>query len=139
MGTGGDPATALRPALTEFQGIVSAYLFGSAARGRLHRESDIDVGMLLDRGVYPTTADRFEARLRVSARLAAVVGRTVDIVILNDAPPTLSRHIMCDGVRLLVTDREQDRHHLRVTLSRAADLVPFLRRTRAVKLDAISR
>lgn len=44
--------------------IVSAYLFGSHAAGRAHRESDIDVAVLLDWARYPTARERFEARLR---------------------------------------------------------------------------
>ena len=139
MAADGDPAKGLRAALADVPGIVSAYLFGSAAHGRMHRESDVDVGVLLDRGVYPTRANRFEARLRLSAQLEAAVHRSVDLVILNDAPPSLGRHIMCDGIRLLVSDPAKDHRHLQVTLSRAADLAPFLRRTRAVKLRAISR
>lgn len=135
----GDVAGAVRAALADTPGIVSAYLFGSAGRGRMHRESDVDVGVLLDRGLYPTRAGRFEARLRLSVHLEAAVTRTVDLVVLNDAPPSLARHIMRDGTRLLVTDAAQDQRHLRVTLSRAADLQPFLRRTRAVKLRAIGR
>ena len=134
-----DPAKVLRAALAGVPGSVSAYLFGSAAHGRMHRESDVDVGVLLDRGLFPTTAERFEARLRLSAHLDAAVKRPVDLVVLNDAPPSLARHIMCDGMRLLVSDPAQDHRQRCVILSRAADLAPFLRRTRAVKLRAISR
>ena len=35
-------------------GVTSAYLFGSMANGRAHRESDVDVGLLLDRKLYRT-------------------------------------------------------------------------------------
>jgi predicted nucleotidyltransferase len=37
-------------------GVVSAYLFGSHAAGRAHRESDVDVGVLLDWSVHPSPA-----------------------------------------------------------------------------------
>ncbi len=33
------------------RGLVAAWLFGSAASGRLHAESDVDVGVLLDPAV----------------------------------------------------------------------------------------
>jgi hypothetical protein len=46
---------------------------------------------------------------------------------------------MSNGRRLLVIDAELDHAHRRLTLSRAADLEPFLRRARAVKLRAIAR
>ena len=34
-------------------GLVAAYLFGSHAEGRPHRESDVDLGVLLDRSAHP--------------------------------------------------------------------------------------
>jgi predicted nucleotidyltransferase len=130
---------ALTAALNETGGLVSAYVFGSVTAGREHRESDVDVGVLLDRQMFPRPADRFDVRLRLIARLQAVTGRDVDLVVLNDAPPQLARHIMTTGTRLMVTDASLDRAHLCVVLSRAADLEPFLRRTRAVKLAALRR
>jgi predicted nucleotidyltransferase len=129
----------LRDALERIPGVVSAYLFGSTADGRAHRESDVDLGVLLDRAIYPSPADRFEIRLRLSTALQAEVLREVDLVILNDAPPHLARHIMTRGQNILVVDRERDHAHLRLMLSRAADLEPFLRRARAAKLRALSR
>jgi predicted nucleotidyltransferase len=47
-------------------GVVAAYLFGSVAAGRAHRESDVDIAVLLDWATFPTPAARFEARLRMS-------------------------------------------------------------------------
>ena len=44
-----DVAAILARALAEvpWSDVVSAHLFGSQARGRAHRESDVDVGVLL--------------------------------------------------------------------------------------------
>jgi hypothetical protein len=47
--------------------------------------------------------------------------------------------LILDGVRIQVTDQEADRAFRRTTASRAADLEPFLRRMRRIKLDAIGR
>jgi predicted nucleotidyltransferase len=138
MSAGRPLVDALVVSLTGHDGVVSAYLFGSEAQGRAHRESDVDVGVLLDRHVYPREADRFEVRLRLTGHLEAAVGREVDIVILNDAPPHLVRHIMTGGHRLTLADPALDHAHLRATLSRAADLEPFLRRTRTVKLTVLA-
>lgn len=44
---------------------MSVYLFGSQAGGDTHRESDVDVGVLLDFGIYPDREHRFDARLRL--------------------------------------------------------------------------
>jgi predicted nucleotidyltransferase len=130
---------ALADALRGTPGLVSVYLFGSVAEGRAHRESDVDLGLLLDRAAYPTPQSRFDVRLRLAGTLPAVARRDADIVILNDAPPTLARRILVDGRCLLLADRDADRAFLRTTLSRAADLQPFLRRMRQIKLAALER
>jgi hypothetical protein len=120
--------------------VVSAYLFGSHAEGRAHRESDIDVGVLLDRHALPGVRDRFEAALRVSARLQSALGtRQVDLVVLNDAPPGLGRTIVSRGRRLTCSDQEAHHAFVRDVQLRAADLEPFLRRTRRLKLEALTR
>lgn len=121
-------------------GLISAYLFGSHAEQRAHRESDVDVGVLLDRAVHSTSRRRFDARVRLSSWLVGVLHcDDVDVVILNDAPPLLGRRIVAAGRRVFCTDPEADRTFTRDTQLRAADLEPFLRHTRRVKLAAIAR
>lgn len=121
-------------------GTISAYLFGSHADGRAHRESDIDVGILLDWPRHPDEKSRFETRLRLSSAIGHALGRgDIDVVILNDAPPQLARSIVTDGRRVFCRDAESDHAYRRTVLLRAADLEPFLRRMRGVKLAAIRR
>ena len=121
-------------------GLVSAYLFGSHAAGRAHRESDIDVAVLLERKAFPTAKARFEEQLRLSTLLGETLGTSrIDLVVLNDAPPLLGRHIVTAGERLFCSDPDRDHAYVRDVQLRAADLEPFLRRTRRVKLAAIRR
>ena len=120
-------------------GIVSVYLFGSQASSRAHRESDIDLGVLLSWDTCRSSKDRFELRVTLSSQLTSALERPVDIVILNDAPPQLARRIIITGERLLCIDAEVDHAFVRDTLIKAADIEPFLRRTRRIKLDAIMR
>lgn len=120
--------------------IVSAYLFGSCAEGRAHRESDVDVGVLFDPRLHRDSKERFELRIGLSARLgAALAPRPVDVVLLNDVPPLFGRRIVTRGRRILCSDAEADHAYVRDIQLRAADLEPFLRRTRAVKLNALAR
>jgi predicted nucleotidyltransferase len=119
-------------------GVVSAYLFGSHASGRAHADSDLDVGVLLDWTIFPDARRRFEARLRLTGEIGGALGRSdVDLVILNDAPPHLARAILTRGRRIYCRDAEIDHAFLRTSLLRAADLEPFLRRARRVKVAAI--
>jgi predicted nucleotidyltransferase len=121
------------------RGVVSIYLFGSHAEHRAHRESDVDVGVLLDRDVFVDARSRFEARLIFSTRFQAAVATAVDVVILQDAPPLLGRHVVTRGERLFCADPLRDRDFVRDVQLRAADLEPFLRRMQRIKLEAIAR
>jgi predicted nucleotidyltransferase len=79
-------------------GLISAYLFGSHAKGRAHRESDVDVAVLLAWERYPTAKDRFEARVRLGAAVGAALRcARVDLVVLNDVPPALGQRIVTTG------------------------------------------
>jgi hypothetical protein len=118
--------------------VVSVYLFGSLARGRAHRESDVDVGLLFAWGGRPSKRERFEAALLLAGRLEAAVGRRVDLVVLNDAPPLLAREVVQRGERILCADPEADHAFVRDVQLRAADLAPFLARARRVKLSRLT-
>jgi predicted nucleotidyltransferase len=121
-------------------GLISAYLFGSHAADRSHRESDVDVGILLDWAAFSTDRERFEERVQLAARLPGVLGvRLVDVVVLNDAPPHLGRRIVTHGRRVYCADADADHAYVRDVQLRAADLDPFLRSTRRRKLDALAR
>lgn len=122
------------------EGVVAAYLFGSRAEGRAHRESDVDVGVLVRRDAFPTRLSRSELRVSLGSELISVVGvNQVDLVILNDAPPELGRRIAVHGRRVYCADAEADHAYRRDIQLRAADLAPFLRRTRRVKLQNLAR
>lgn len=121
-------------------GVVSAYLFGSHAEGRAHRESDVDIAVLLDREDYASHRDRFGARIDLIGVLGRVLERNdVDLVILNDAPPELGARIVTEGKLIVCTDSEKNHAYVRDIQLRAADLRPFLEKMRRIKLEAIKR
>jgi predicted nucleotidyltransferase len=127
-------------ASTAPSGLVAAYVFGSHATGRAHRESDVDVAVLLDRAVFPEARERFEERLRLtSAMMRALATSRVDVVVLNDVPPQFGRRIATEGRRVYCADPGQDHAYVRDVQLRAADVEPFLRRMRRLKLDALAR
>lgn len=120
--------------------VASVYLFGSHAAGRDHRESDVDLGFLLDWERQPTRRDRFEVELQLTGMLPGLLGvPRVDAVILNDAPPLFGRRIVREGERLVCNDEETDRAFLRDIQLKAADLQPFLEKMAWRKLEALAR
>lgn len=121
-------------------GVISAYLFGSHAEGRAHRESDVDVAILLSRSVFASGEARFDERVRLSSWIASELHtNAVDVVVLNDAPPHFARRICTTGLRIFCVDVAADHAFRRDAQLRAADLEPFLQRMRRLKLTALTR
>lgn len=105
-------------------GLVAAYLFGSFGRGEATAASDVDLGLLY-RTDPPRTLDAPPAQLQ--DRLERALGRPVDTVVLNAAPPELVHRVMRDGILLLDADPS-----LRIRFEVKArneyfDLLPYLR------------
>ena len=121
-------------------GVQAAWLFGSHCAGRSHRESDIDVAVLLEHPRFPDARARFEARVAMTTDLIALLHQNeVDLVVLNDAPPLFARRIVLDGRRVHCSDAEAEHAFRRDVQLRAADIAPFLERMRRIKLAALAQ
>ena len=92
---------ALSIALATRSEVRLAYLFGSAVRGELRPESDVDVAVLLTYRLDLAGEDALRAWLEAAA------GRPVDLVSLDTAPPLLLREIIATGVPLLTRDEDE--------------------------------
>lgn len=82
--------------------VVAAYLFGSEGRGTAGPHSDVDVAIFLDRRPASTLSAQPYA---LADDLQRVLGRRVDLVVLDTAPPDLVHRVLRDG--LLVLDRDR--------------------------------
>lgn len=101
--------------------IVYALLFGSAARGQAHAQSDVDVAVGLVDGGHLTALDLGA----LTARLEEAAGRSVDIVLLDEAPPGLAYRIFRDGRPILVrSERALKARFVRAVLE-YLDFQPF--------------
>jgi predicted nucleotidyltransferase len=130
----------IRDCLASHREVVAAYLFGSHAEGRAHRESDVDVGVLLDHGLCPDAKVRFDRRVALTAELiAALHENDVDLVILNDASPLLGRRIAIEGRLVHCADRAAEHAFRRDVQIRAADLAPFIEKARRRLLEVLRR
>ena len=116
--------------------VACAYLFGSRGEEREHRESDVDVAVLLDRSL--TRRQRFELQLRLATDIiAALHVNEVDVVVLNEAPPLLARRIVQEGRLVYCRDPETEHAFRRDVQLRAADLEPFIERGRRGLLASV--
>ena len=92
-------AESLVPLIAEFQRmhgcIRIAYLFGSQSDGRASADSDVDVAVLLQDGADAVVD------LHLGDYLSRALGKTVDVVVLNQASPILQHEVIRDGARLM--------------------------------------
>jgi predicted nucleotidyltransferase len=107
--------------------VLAAYVFGSEARGEARPGSDVDVGVLLGRRPPATLLAQPYA---LADELQGVLGRRVDVVVLDTAPPDLLHRVLRDGILVLDRDRTA-RIRFEVAARNAYfDLKPFLDRYR---------
>ncbi len=86
-------------------GVEFAYLFGSAAEGRLTPRSDVDVAIFVSE-----RADPEAVRLDVARAVARHLGTdAVDVVLLNSAPISLTGRVLTS--RRVVLDRAPFERH----------------------------
>ena len=85
--------------------ILAAYIFGSQAKGRGSKLSDVDIAVLLREGIDPI--QQFKLRLQFMVDLEGIYRRWVDVVILNQAKPLLQHQVLKYGRLLYESERER--------------------------------
>jgi len=119
-------------ALLERSGVVLAYLFGSAARGRDREDSDLDIAALF--GGRVPASQRSELRLKLLTELVGLIHvNDIDLVVLNDAPPLLAYKVASTG-RTILGDRPEQVRFAIQAIKRFIDTRP-LRERLAARLD----
>lgn len=101
----------LRRALADDPRIDYALLFGSSARGTAHPGSDLDVAV----GLRPPARLGPREIGELVSRLEGAAGRAVDLLLLDEAPPSVAYRVFRDG-RILV---EKDHRALVARKTRA--------------------
>jgi uncharacterized protein len=126
-----DVVDAIEPRLREFlteraeqEGIAAAYLFGSVARGTAGPRSDVDVGVLY-REDPPLTLEGLG--LRLEGDLEILLGKPVQVVVLNRAPVDLAIRVLRDGKLLVDQDRTKRIDFEVKTRFELWDLEPYLK------------
>jgi len=77
-----------RRIFSTFPAVEAVYLFGAAATGREHQERDVDLGVAGD------PEDLSAIKLNILTELARHGFCQVDLVFLEEAPPTLAHEIV---------------------------------------------
>lgn len=116
----------LRRAVEPYTAVTMAFLYGSAAAGRLREDSDIDVAIYFGRP-EESVAERgtsldieepveFDDEGPLWSDMEGALGRNVEILVLNRAPATVCAQAVSAGKPILVRDEDlRRRYELAVT------------------------
>lgn len=85
--------------------VCLAYLFGSLARGKTGRLSDVDIAVYFDDEI--PNQERFSLKLDLIDELQKVFQKNVDLVVLQDAPPLLINKILKEGIKVYSKNEEK--------------------------------
>ena len=83
--------------ISAHEDIVTAFIYGSFAKGQARPESDMDVAILLSAGVQWA----LKARLNMISQLEEIAGRDVQLLVLNTADPIIKHQVFKYGQLIL--------------------------------------
>lgn len=109
--------------LGEQPDVAAAYVFGSAAKGTMRADSDVDVGVLFGRGAG-NKVTRFERRLELEMALQDRVHRPVQIIDFRAASLIMQYEIMKSGKRVVDRDPAYRVHRETRALGEYLDFKP---------------
>jgi uncharacterized protein YutE (UPF0331/DUF86 family)/predicted nucleotidyltransferase len=111
----------LRRAVEPYTAVTMAFLYGSAAAGRLREDSDIDVAVYFGRP-EESVAERgtsldieepveFDDEGPLWSDLERALGRDVELLVLNRAPATVCAQAVSEGMPILIRDEDLSRRY----------------------------
>lgn len=103
-----EPAARFREYFESRKEVVMAFLFGSCAKGLAGTDSDLDLAVYFDPGDRRLEWDEpnawYDSESGIWADLEAMVGRNVDLLVLNRAAPTVAESAI-RGTPIIIRDR----------------------------------
>jgi predicted nucleotidyltransferase len=99
-------------------GVVAAYLHGSAVKGCLRPDSDVDIALLLRPHTDPSPAFRLE----LAAQLGEIFNRDVDLGLLSTRNLVYATQVAAHGQRLFTRDPLASDRFLAQAFAQYADL-----------------
>lgn len=88
--------------------VTFAFLFGSAARGKIRKEGDIDIGVYFRHGedIEWEAFDRtYPGESKIGLDLERLLKKEVDLVVLNRARSILADEIIGKGSPVIIRDK----------------------------------
>ena len=83
------------------EGLRAAYLLGSAAAGRLRKDSDVDFAILLD----PLRTLSLDEQVALVSELEGIMRREIDLGRMTPDGLVYAKEAICSGVRVYCRER----------------------------------
>lgn len=116
--------------------VVSAYLYGSYAKGVIRPESDIDIAIYLKPGTKLSLNDE----LTLGSEIEKLCGfKPVDLRVINDMPLTIQGEILAKGILLYSADDKERVAFETRTLALYFDYLPHIERFRKDFLESVKK
>ncbi len=97
-----------------------AYLFGSVAKGKAGKLSDVDIAVLLDESL--NKKQRFDLQLELISDISKLLKTDkIDLVVINEAPLSLKFEIIKANYPLFIRDRMEKIDFEQMVMSRYLD------------------
>ncbi len=106
--------------------ILVAYLFGSQARDKTNKYSDIDIAILFNEKINEN--DYTDKQIAMMANLNKVLNKEVDILILNKASLFLRYHILKEGIKVYERPDRNEHNFEAVAIMQYFDFLPIKKR-----------
>lgn len=106
--------------LSKQEHVRLAYLFGSVAKGKAGKLSDVDIAVLLDESL--NKKQRFDLQLELISDVSGLLKTDkIDLVVINEAPLSLKFEIIKANYPLFVRDRMEKIDFEQMVMSRYLD------------------
>lgn len=102
--------------------ITAAYLFGSFAKGKENKHSDVDIAVLFSLGAKEPFTDR---RIDIMNDLSKLLHKETDVIALNNVSPMLRFKVIQTGKCLYEKDRIENRRFNARSMVEYLDFLPI--------------
>lgn len=108
--------------------VLFVYLFGSQAKGKADKLSDIDIAVFFDKNTGESEKNKFLYDFEEKTREILPFVKKVDIVILNDTEyltPLLEKEIVYNGILVYCKDKNARAHFESLAIAEWLDWEPY--------------
>lgn len=108
--------------------VLFAYLFGSQAKGKADKLSDIDIAVFFGKNTSESEKNKFLYDFEEKTREILPFVKKTDIVILNDTEhltPLLEKEIVYNGILIYCKDKNARAHFESLAIAEWLDWEPY--------------